>query len=530
MPVAMQDHVVYCVDHPPTADVASTDQVRGWLVCSRKIEALEARLASGEPCRVEHGAPRPDVAASFGPYPDAGGSGLRIDVPAGALAGGAGLALTVTLRGRLGLRRRHTLTLRPESNGVQTVKLRRGRPHYGFSPETLEDDLRKSLAARPGLTFRLDIINKCNLRCVMCRYSDPEIFQRPTKKLSLDDFRGQFAELAPYVRNVVLSCADEPLASNHFGDILSYLADEHPHLDVEFCTNATLMTARIRRLLIEKGVAHLMFSLDGVRKETLERIRVGAKFERIVANVLALRDLKRRTGARRPAFIFNFVMFDDNVHETPAFVALASRLGAELIDFRHVIPGVFDEPARMLASHPAKYNHFRARILQEAKRHRIDVLVPPAFVTSETFDPASLPEADLSEVDAIAPDPDPEGPPPTPRRWPRGFRARQSRGTAAETFAKTFCERPFSELLIADQELIRPCAWYQGHLGKVSAGQRLDQVFFGPEFRRLRRNMLEPDGDPGCRGCPLKADYLMSVTQRTGGRFAWLRRTTRLLD
>ena len=36
----------------------------------------------------------------------------------------------------------------------------------------------------------------------------------------------------------------------------------------------------------------------------------------------------------------------------------------------------------------------------------------------------------------------------------------------------------------------------------------LRDIFLGPRFRALRRNMLSPDGDPGCTGCPIKAGYL----------------------
>ncbi|MEO1086000.1 MAG: radical SAM protein, partial [Acidobacteriota bacterium] len=245
-----------------------------------------------------------------------------------------------------------------------------------MNADNVESRFRDALERQPGLTLRLDIINKCNLRCVMCYFSDETVFKRKTRKMTPQEFRELYDGVAPYVGRVVLSCGDEPLVSNHFAEILGYLGDGFPQLEIEFCTNAMLMNARVRSLMIEKGVTHLMLSMDGTTRHTLERIRVGAKYDKVVANIAALRDLKQATSSRFPALVMDYVMMSSNVHEAPAFVELCKRLGIELIDFRHVIPSVyFDEPDEQLANHPAKYNYFRERVLQEARRHRIDVVM-----------------------------------------------------------------------------------------------------------------------------------------------------------
>lgn len=511
----MPHHVLYCIDTPTNGTEGPT-RLAGWCLGSRPIEAMEMHLPGGT-VEVSYGQGRPDVAAAYDRYPNAAASGFAVEVPAGSLRNGEPIDCTVTVRERLRCRR-YPLQLRPSSNGVQQVDLHPDG-YSGFDPDTLEDELRRSLARRPGLVLRLDIINKCNLRCIMCSYSDPEVFGRPMKKVRPEEFRTLFEDLAGDVRTVVLSCADEPLTSNYFPDILSYLVDEHPHVDVEFCTNAMLMNAKIRRLLIEKGVGHLMLSMDGSSKATLESIRVGAKYERIVANIKALRDLKRAAGARYPILVMDFIMMSRNVHEAPAFVELSSRLGVRMIDFRHVIPGYMNDPEEMLCHHRARYNHYREQVLKAAARLKVDVTIPPPYETPEVFDPAGDPVADLAEFDAITPDPA-KGEAPVPRRFPRGFKSRHPRGTAAEHFAGTYCPRPFSEVMVAEQDLVRPCPWYRGHLGRLSEGKTLHDVFFGPKARELRRNMLRPEGDPGCQGCPLKAEYLASEARDFSGAYS----------
>lgn len=508
----MPHHAIYCIDQAPGRD---SKRLVGWCIASRPIESIEIESANGRQS-LSYGLPRPDVAVAYDRYPGAARSGFELELPETDLSDD-GVACRVTVREAF-RSKSYPLKLVPSSNGVQQVLLRE-HGFSGYSPESLEESLRRSLGKRPGLTLRLDLINKCNLRCIMCRYSDPEVFGQPTKKVHPDHFRSLFENLGKDVRTVVLSCEDEPLASNYFPDILSYLADEHPHVDIEFCTNAMLMNARIRNLIVEKGVGHLMLSMDGATKATLESIRVGAKYERIVANIKAMHELKKSAGARYPILVMDFVMMRRNIHEAPAFVELAARMGVQMIDFRHVIPGYMNDPDELLTHHRPRYNFYRQRLLEVARRVGIDVTVPPLFETPETFSVDEEAEVSLEEFEAVAPSPA-KGETPTPRRFPKGFRSRHARGTAAEEFKATYCERPFSEVMISDQDLVRPCPWYQGHLGKLSDGQTLAEIFYGPEAVALRQNMLLPEGDPGCQGCPLKAEYLVSEVRDMTGSYS----------
>jgi MoaA/NifB/PqqE/SkfB family radical SAM enzyme len=374
-------------------------------------------------------------------------------------------------------------------------------------PEGLETRFRRSLDARRGLTLRLDIINKCNLRCVMCHFSDDAIFKRPTSQLTGDQFKALFHDIGPAVSRVMLSCGDEPLTSKFLPEILRYLATEHPDVAIEFCTNAMLMRAPIRNLIMETGVARLMFSMDAVTKPLLEAIRVGCRYEQLIGNIMALRDLKTRHGSVFPAFVFNFVMMNQNIHEAPAFVRLAKDLGAESIDFRHMVPiGTWFPPGELLSDHPARYNYYRDLIAAEATRLGVNYYLPEAFDTAEFWSPENEPEVSWSDFEAVAPDPSgPEGLHFTPR-LPGAFAGLA--GTVAEEFSTTFCERPFSEIMIRDQEEVLPCPWHGKTLGRLSEGQTLSEIFLGEKFTALRRNMLKPGGDPDCAHCPIKTFHL----------------------
>jgi len=517
----LSEHALYCVDTPRIGpSLKEIRHISGWLLCSKPVISVTASLPGLGLHEMTYGLSRPDVTGgSFDAYPNAGACGFSLAVPEGTPAIRARIEATLSVRGRFGIPGAYRMNIQLTHNGIQRAALYGKRGRRRPRPEILEEKLRRNLLGKPGITLRLDIINKCNLRCVMCHYADERVFSRPVKKITLDQFKRFFEGIGPLVRCIVLSCGDEPLMSNQFAPLVSYIAGAYPHIELEFCTNGMLMDAPIRRLIIEKGITCLTLSMDGVRKDTVERIRAGSKYERIVGNILALRDLKKASASRFPVLIMDFVMMASNIHEAPPFVELSARLGAGMIDFRHAIPSpVFNDPGCFLSHHKAKYNYFRNRVIKEAERLRIDMAIPPPLKTSEAFPAASVSDPGLGDFEKVRPDAN-DGQTPRPRKFPRRFSPRRTRGTAARRFSAVYCERPFSEIAIMDQEWIKPCPWHQSHLGRLSEGQTLHQVFFGQAFTRLRKNMLALERDPNCEDCPWKGDLLVGRITHHGGVF-----------
>ncbi|MEO5718053.1 MAG: radical SAM protein [Chthoniobacterales bacterium] len=497
----MSDHLLFCSDlarRDPAGE--SIRRLEGWCIATSPIRALYLAPPDRGWEQVPYGFERTDVGAVYPDYPRGAQSGFRLTTAAQALPGETDL--WVDLPGGW-----HRVPVRLETRDVQQIELN-DRTRSAVGPEADGPELRfeRSLGKGPGLTLRLDIINKCNLRCVMCHFSDDAIFKRPTQQLTTDEFRRLFDQIGPSVRQVMLSCGDEPLISKHLPSILDYLAAEHPQVAIEFCTNAMLMRAPIRNKIIESGVARLLFSIDAVSKELLESIRVGCHYEQLVGNIMALRDLRERCGVPRPAFVFNFVMMTRNVHEAPAFLQMAQALGAESIDFRHVVPiGTYFAPEDLLSNHPGKYNFYRPQILAEASRIGIPIYLPPAFADAPSWDGAAeQPPVHWEDFERVAPDPAGDFVPTPPRSRDHS----SWEGTVAEEFATTFCNRPFSEIMVRDQNEVLPCPWHEKPLGLLSDGKTLAEIFHGEEFQRLRRNMLRPEGDPACANCPIKSHHL----------------------
>lgn len=498
----MSEHLLFCSDAARRNESGDRlVRLEGWCVATSPIQALLLENRAGEYRVVPYGFSRPDVGSAFSECADAETSGLQFS---GDIESPANLVVQLQ-NGDW-----HRVAVDFDNRQIQKIELnyatRFSAPNGTLSDALdLEQRVRRSLDERRGLTLRLDIINKCNLRCVMCHFSDDAIFKRPTSQLSGEQFKKLFDDVGPFVSNVILSCGDEPLISKFLPEILRYLAAQHPHVAIEFCTNAMLMRASTRNLIMETGVARLMFSIDAVSKPLLESIRVGARYEQLLGNIIALRDLKTRLGSELPTFVFNFVMMNRNIHEAPAFVHMATALGAESIDFRHVVPiGTYFEPDELLIEHPAKYNFYREKIVAEAATAGIEYYLPPPLATADRWQPGDEPAVDLREFESVAADP-------AGAVLPIGASTQKRprvEGSVAEEFSTTFCNRPFSEIMIRDQDEVLPCPWHGKTLGRLSEGKTLREIFLGEEFAALRRNMLRPEGDPDCARCPIKTEHL----------------------
>jgi MoaA/NifB/PqqE/SkfB family radical SAM enzyme len=507
----MSEHLLFCCDlarRDPSG--RSIKRVEGWCLGTSPIGAIYLHISGNQYEQLPLGFSRPDVGQVYPNYPGAGKAGFCLTLASPELVHGE-TNLLVKVDDAL-----HRVAVNLETREIQRIELSDQTQvstddearRVLEEPAEFERRFRRSLGKQRGLTLRLDIINKCNLRCVMCHFSDDVVFKRPTRQLTTTEFKRLFDEIGPSVRHVMLSCGDEPLVSKHLPGILEYLAREHPEVAVEFCTNAMLMRAPIRDLIMRTGVVRLLFSIDAVSKPLLESIRVGCRYEQVVGNIMALRDLRQRCGARRPAFVFNFVMMNRNIHEAPAFVRMAQALGAESIDFRHLVPiGTYYSPDDLLSERPAKYNFYRAKILEEANRLGVPFYLPPPFEGTGEWSPLVDDQVIAwSNFERVQPDRPNESLPVVPPQVDESSIAWE--GSVAEEFSTTFCNRPFSEIMVRDQNEVLPCPWHEKPLGLLSEDKTLAEIFEGEAFQRLRRNMLRPEGDPACANCPIKSHHL----------------------
>jgi sulfatase maturation enzyme AslB (radical SAM superfamily) len=158
----------------------------------------------------------------------------------------------------------------------------------------------------------------CNASCSMCVVDFPT--HRKKGVMSMDLFRRVVDGLLPYrdqIEMMDLTALGEPLLDKYLFERIRLLKG-HGFRRLAFATNADLLTPDKQQTLLESGIDTVMFSIDGVRKETHEAIRSGVDFDRVVANVqstIALRD----AGGYKTRFLVRFVRQDANRGEWDAY-------------------------------------------------------------------------------------------------------------------------------------------------------------------------------------------------------------------
>lgn len=187
------------------------------------------------------------------------------------------------------------------------------------------------------LNVFMDQNNKCNLRCIMCGFSDPRVRRIRKYDMPFWLFEKIAREVFPSAKYLALSCLTEPLMTRDFPERLDLLKTYTVPF-TEIVTNGTLLTEAIIVKMIDARVSRIAVSLDGASPAVYESIRQGARFDKVVANVRRLNSIKKEKNSDLPRLRINHVISAVNIGEFDAFLDLAESLDVHAIDVRTVLP------------------------------------------------------------------------------------------------------------------------------------------------------------------------------------------------
>ncbi|MHC4487640.1 MAG: radical SAM/SPASM domain-containing protein [Planctomycetota bacterium] len=139
--------------------------------------------------------------------------------------------------------------------------------------------------------------NKCNLKCIMCPNS-----RIPKDRLGFMDwhvYKKIIDEAKQFTSSAYLLLAGESLLHKDIYKMIRYTADNSIRPLVN--TNGTTLTSKEKRIaLLESGVKHITFAFDGYNKETYEKIRIGADYDKVVEGIIEFLKEKKNRRLREP--------------------------------------------------------------------------------------------------------------------------------------------------------------------------------------------------------------------------------------
>lgn len=323
--------------------------------------------------------------------------------------------------------------------------------------------------------LQIEPVGQCNLRCRMCpiqyredgtphgpaAFMDFEVFCR-----LLDGFEG--------LEELQLQGMGEPFLHPRFFEMVAYAAGRGVRVSTN--TNLTLLNEARAEACVRSGLDTLHVSLDGATAATYERIRVRARFDRVLRNLHRLMRARVRLGADRPRVRLVAVVMRDNLDELPELVRLARRFGVDSVFVQHLCHD-FSEDAL-----PARYWPMRAFIEAQTLLNEDPARVAAAFDAARSA--AAVAGVDL-RLPTLAPR---EHPPGTPGR--------------------VRCDWPWRGAYLSYRGEAMPCCMVSTpdrvNLGSMAAeGAR--PVWEGAAYRDFRAR-LDSDRPPEvCRACALYA-------------------------
>ncbi|MFH1654819.1 MAG: radical SAM protein [Pseudomonadota bacterium] len=153
----------------------------------------------------------------------------------------------------------------------------------------------------------LEPTNHCNLKCIMCPTGTG---MTSVKKGYMDYglFKKIIDEVKDYTSAIILAVGGESLLHPQFFDMVRYASSND--IKILLNTNATLLTKEKVEQLLYSGIASISFAFDGFNKETYEKARVGADFEKTLDNIFYFLELKKRKEKKSPYTVLSILMLE----------------------------------------------------------------------------------------------------------------------------------------------------------------------------------------------------------------------------
>jgi|TARA_B100000315_G_scaffold234697_1_gene248981 MoaA/NifB/PqqE/SkfB family radical SAM enzyme len=158
----------------------------------------------------------------------------------------------------------------------------------------------------------IDPIVRCNLNCPLCSIP-PKLLPNYGCELSLKDFKKTLDNIKSVTNHVFFSHAGEPFLNKQLLDMVELVNKYHMISSVG--TNGTFLTARTIDRIFEIELDFLQISFDGFSKETYEKYRVKASFEKVLHNITELSKMKKSKKSKKPFISVTFLINAYNSHE-----------------------------------------------------------------------------------------------------------------------------------------------------------------------------------------------------------------------
>lgn len=179
--------------------------------------------------------------------------------------------------------------------------------------------------------MEFEISNLCNLECEMCNGYFSSLIRKNRENLPPlenpydESFVKQLEPFIPYLSEAKF-LGGEPFLVKTYYQIWDLLIQLNPDVQISITTNGTILNNRVMDAL-EKLKVNIIISVDSLERENYERIRINARFDRVMDHYQYFRDYVKR---KHTSLTFAVCPMQQNWKEMPLFLEFCNERGVYL--------------------------------------------------------------------------------------------------------------------------------------------------------------------------------------------------------
>ncbi|MAG50763.1 hypothetical protein CL621_03965 [archaeon] len=314
------------------------------------------------------------------------------------------------------------------------------------------------------ITIELNPTEKCNLKCKSCwqRANDTK-----TNELSTDKLLSIVKEAAELgVKEFRIPGSGEPFVRNDILDVMKEIKKHNMY--GLLITNGTLLTKEIVEELVKISWDCITFSIDGPDAETNDYLRGNGVFEKIIKNLVLLKNIKKD----KPLIRFNVVLSNKNYNKLHEMILLAHNFGCKDVQFQAMT--VWGEEGKNL-------------LLNQKQKGELPRYIEKAREFSEKYNIFTDIENSLgaelinntNKMDEVI----------------------KEKSNGENKFLSLPCFEPFYNMIIRPDGSVGPCAVFGKEESDNISEKTLKEVWFGDVFNKMRASLLDKQLFSFCKQC-----------------------------
>lgn len=160
----------------------------------------------------------------------------------------------------------------------------------------------------------------CNKKCIFCEHTH---WHEKSTSIGFEQFR-RIIDPLPGLKWLNITGEGSSFLNRDFIKMIEYARQRH--INVNFVDEFDFFEEDMARKVIELGINSIYVSFDGATRATYEKVKQGCSYDKALANIRRLLQLKEQMKSPFPVLHFRFIITTVNYLEMPGFIELIASL------------------------------------------------------------------------------------------------------------------------------------------------------------------------------------------------------------